>query len=71
MSQKTVEQKAARIAQKQLDCSYNAALMVARSQEAKEAADKDTSDRPFRDKLADVIIAKLKDKEFSRPWEEN
>lgn len=63
MSTKTVEQRAARAAQKKLDCSYNAALLVARSKEALDEARQDTSSRPFRLKLEDVVVRRMQTKQ--------
>lgn len=57
---KTTDQGAARLAQKELGCSYNAALLVARSEETIAEALEDKSPRPFRKKLADVVIKKLR-----------
>ena len=69
MSDRTVEQRAAREVQKILDCPYSSALRVARSQEAREAAESDATERPFRKKLADVVVGLMKEKEFSKVWE--
>lgn len=59
MAERTVEQRAARDAQKTLGCSYNAALLVARSEAAKTFAERDTSPKHYRKRLADAVIAIL------------
>lgn len=72
---RSVEQRAARAAQKQLGCSYNSALITARSNAAKEMASADKSPIPFREKLAASVVKIMSEgrphrSEFDAVWDD-
>lgn len=71
---RSVEQRAARVAQKQLNCSYSSALMVARSARAKEMAAADNSSPLFRVKLAAAIVKIMSERsnrsEYDAVWDD-
>lgn len=46
------------------------ALSIARSEEANAKADEDKSDRPYLDRLIDVVSVKVEDETYADVWGE-